>query len=282
MTQLSCSLCDSSDIKSLFKKDGIPYYRCRNCDFLFSRPQSNANLENLIEDYNPAYIDYLEKSVVDDRNFDSFLKWMKQFSSFEGVSVLDVGTGSGKLVRFLRDRGIDAYGIEPAPSLYTQFLAKESFFFCKTIEEFSETLEEDSFDIVLACDVIEHVVRPDIFLEHVYQVIKPNGKLFISTPDAGSLMAQVCGKCWHFYHKYHLSYFSRETITALAGNYGFREVGFGRLSRLRSVGYILQYLSDMVIRSGRLKMPETIKNFAIPINLFDIMSVAFEKREKGR
>jgi hypothetical protein len=29
-------------------------------------------------------------------------------------------------------------------------------------------------------------------------------------------------------------------------------------------------------------MPETIKNFAIPINLFDIMSVAFEKREKGR
>jgi hypothetical protein len=39
-------------------------------------------------------------------------------------------------------------------------------------------------------------------------------------------------------------------------------------------------MTDLVIRSGRLKLPKTIKDFVIPINLFDIMFVAFEKKGK--
>lgn len=280
MKQISCSLCDNTDLKHIFKKNDIPFYRCLNCHFVFSKPDRNPNRENLLEDYNPAYIDYLTKSVGDKRNFASFLKWMSRFCSFDGVRVLDIGTGSGKLVRFFRERGIDAYGIEPANSIYKKFLAEEPFFYCKTIEDFDETLTGGKFDIVLACDVIEHVEQPAVFLEHIQRLLKPNGKLFMSTPDVGSLMARMSGKWWHFYHEYHLSYFSRETIEASAERYGFNMLGFARLPRLKSLGYILQYMSDLVIRSGRLKIPKTIKDFAIPINLFDIMFVAFEKKRK--
>lgn len=33
-------------------------------------------------------------------------------------SIFDVGCGSGKFVRFLRSRGIEAYGVEPAEALF--------------------------------------------------------------------------------------------------------------------------------------------------------------------
>lgn len=262
----------------MFEKDRIPYYRCLDCHFAFSRPTQNANLERQLEDYEPAYINYLMESAEDIRNFTSFLAWMRQFVSFDKVRVLDVGTGSGKLVRFLHDRGIDAYGIEPARSIYSEFLGGESLFFCTAIEDFNEDLAGGKFDIVLACDVIEHVEQPNIFLKHVQRVLKPGGKLFVSTPDADSLVARILGSYWHHYNGYHLSYFSRKTIAMLAGRCGFDKVGFARLPRLMSAGYIVKYACDFLFRSGSVRQPRWAEKLVVPVNLYDIMYVAFEKK----
>jgi len=40
-----------------------------------------------------------------------------------------------------------------------------------------------SFDVVLACEVIEHVAHPDEFLKHLASLVRPGGAVVISTPN---------------------------------------------------------------------------------------------------
>jgi 2-polyprenyl-3-methyl-5-hydroxy-6-metoxy-1,4-benzoquinol methylase len=278
----NCSLCGGDRVRHIFDKADAPYFRCLACDFIFSRPATNANFENSLDDYEPAYLHYLEESAEDERNHAALLNWAEGFLSLEGKRVLDVGAGSGKFVRFLRRRQVEAYGIEPAAALYARFLADEPFFFSESIEEFAEHSECSKFGIVFACDVIEHVERPDAFIRKVSDLLEPGGMLFVSTPDVESVLARISRKWWHYFNKYHLSYLSRRTLGAIAVRHQLREVAFSRLPRWKSAGYLFQYLTDFVVGGDRLRLPERLNRLVIPINLFDTMYVAYESQDGTR
>jgi len=272
-----CPLCAIKPAHKIFDKGGISYYRCLTCNFVFSQAERNPNFTSTIDDYQPSYLQYLDISIEDDRNHAALLKWIKRFHSVEGKQLLDVGAGSGKLVRFLRTNGVDAHGIEPAAPLFAKFLASESWFSQKTIEEFENVSTRGALDIVLACDVIEHVDRPDILLQKASNLLRHGGLLLVSTPDVGSIFARLSGKRWHYYNEYHLSYLTRTSIGQLAKKVGLREVGFARLPRLKSVGYLFQYLMNFVLGTERISTPQWLNKIVIPVNLFDTMYVAFEK-----
>ena len=182
-------------------------------------------------------------------------------------------------MRFLRRKGVDAYGIEPAAPIFARFLADQPQFFALTIDEFADSPEAGRFSAVIACDVIEHVERPDRFLSKIASLLEPGGMLFISTPDVASVFARLCGSRWHYYNHYHLSYLSRTTIAQIAAGSRLEEVAFARLPRFRSLSYLIQYLADFVVGRGGFRAPARLDELAIPINLFDTMYVAFEKRE---
>ena len=277
-----CCICGSDRLGVAFEKKGIAYYRCLGCGFVFSQPASNANFENTLEEYEPAYLTYLDNAWEDELNLKSLLRWTQRFGAVEGARVLDVGTGSGKLVRFLRQRSVDAYGIEPAGPLYARFLADAPFFFNTSVEAMAAALPLGRFNVIFACDVIEHVARPDVFMECISHLLEPGGMLCLSTPDVGSAIARICGKRWHFYNKYHLSYLSRTTIGLLLSRCGLREAGFAHMSRFKSCGYIVQYLGDFIMGGRRHGVPERIKKWCVPVNLFDVMHVACMKpRARG-
>ncbi|MFH2058528.1 MAG: class I SAM-dependent methyltransferase [Pseudomonadota bacterium] len=276
----TCCLCKEETQQILFYKDFIKYYKCTGCDFVFSCPENNPNFENTLDDYEPAYLAYLDESTEDEKNFDLLWQWVLQFTPLEEKKVLDVGAGSGKLVRFLRKRNIESFGIEPAAPLFENFLYQEDYFFQETIEAFSLKLPFGGADVVFACDVLEHVSRPDIFFDHLAKALKPGGFLFVTTPDVESMFAHICGRNWHFYNKYHLSYFSRKTITTTAQQYGLIAVDFCKLSRIKSIGYLLNYIIDFVIRDRRnVKIPDWLNNIFFPIKTNDVMYVVFEKRQ---
>ena len=44
-------------------------------------------------------------------------------------------------------------------------------------------LEDESFDLVIATDVIEHILNTDNFLDNVRRVMKPDGAVLLSTPN---------------------------------------------------------------------------------------------------
>ena len=272
-----CRMCGTDYKKVLFEKRGIPYYRCRECGFIFSYPGENANFANKFDDYEASYLNYLIGTECDRKNYALLLTWMSKFCSWEGKRVLDVGAGSGKFVRFLREKKIEAFGLEPARALYERFLSKDSYFFCCYLEDFKEHLIGGNVDILVSWDVIEHMERPTVFFQNAAKLLKTGGMLFLDTPDVGSVLPRILGKWWHHYNRYHLSYFSRNTLATLAAQNGLKEIGFARLSYLKSMKYILQYLNEFVIGSKRMEFLKHVTETAIPINMRDMMFVAFQK-----
>ena len=272
-----CKICTSSNTHKCFEKDRVCYYRCADCTFVFSEPTTNANFQTKLEDYEEAYIGYLQDSVEDPNNFASLVAWMSQFRTIEGVRVLDIGCGSGKFVRYLRHRAIEAYGVEPSHVLYEHFLSEDDIFFNLTVDGFRIKFPHDKFDIVTAFDVIEHVDEPVPFVENISQMLKPQGLCFVSTLDVASVPARVLGKRWHFYNKYHMSYWSRDTLAKLASKSNLSLLCSFHCGRFRSVGYMLRYLFEFVFGRSGASIPRRLDAIYVSTNLFDTLCLCFGK-----
>ncbi|NJD60320.1 MAG: hypothetical protein C3F13_17370 [Anaerolineales bacterium] len=80
-------------------------------------------------------------------------------------SVLDVGCGSGALVRALRQRGVDAWGTDD-PGTSIQAFIPEFQAFCQ-LASVLEPLPQSHYDLIVCIDVLEHVSN-----EHTAQVVE--------------------------------------------------------------------------------------------------------------
>lgn len=79
----------------------------------------------------------------------------------------------------------------------------------------------ETFDVVLAGDVLEHMNNPGLFLERVKGVLNCSGRLIIGVPNAYSfnILKYVLGGSEPT-HKDHTYYFSVKTLSQLCSRYG--------------------------------------------------------------
>ncbi len=273
-----CPLCSTEHIKEIFKKNAVPYFRCLSCGFLFSGQTQNPNLDhNTLEEYEPAYIHYLEDSPEDAVNFSRMLAWIERFKPLKGLRVLDIGTGTGKLVRYLRRDSVDAYGIEPSAALYNRYLSREPFFFLTDIQGLpGVSAPQARYDAVIISDVLEHVRAPRLFFHDLGLVLNRGAVIYVCTPNADSFFARLCGKNWHYINKYHFSFFSRGTLRKVAEEHGLNELGFAHFTRFRSIGYIGQYFIDFVAKGSTLRVPDSWYQKGVALNLHDLMQIIYQ------
>ncbi|HEV3259079.1 MAG TPA: class I SAM-dependent methyltransferase [Gemmataceae bacterium] len=272
----SCPVCRSDRVRCAFVKEQVPYFFCRACRFGFAKPPTNPNLENRLEDFEDAYLQYFRPDPVDDRNFAALCAWMSRFGRLTGAALLDAGCGSGKLVRYFRAHAIDAQGLEPSAALFEHFLSADAFFTHGDLDRFCAQGPR-TFNVVTAFDVLEHVEDPVHFVEKLASLIPTGGLLFLSTPDVGSVAANVLGKYWHFFCPYHLSYFSRRNLTAVARRLGLKLLHVSRRGRYRSVRYAVQYFFDFLLRRPAPGFVKRLNGLYLPINIYDTMYLCFTK-----
>ena len=169
--------------------------------------------------------------------------------------------------------------MEPATPLFNRYLSGDEFFYNRTVEEFVAESDQ-TFDVVVASDVLEHVAQPTSFFHSLTRLLAPGGVLYISTCDVSSLTARVLGRRWHFYNRYHLSLFSPQTSAVLGANNDLQLVSVNHPARYRSIGYVLSYFCAFFLGKGRVSPPDITHKLTFPINLFDVMEL-FYMRDGG-
>ncbi len=92
--------------------------------------------------------------------------------------VLDVGCGLGVYVNFLREHGVDSCGIDI--SHYAAKISKQTI-----ASGLYLPFKSGIFDAVLSAHFIEHLTESEelAFLEETKRVLKPDGRLFLLTPN---------------------------------------------------------------------------------------------------
>ncbi|NWU99428.1 COQ3 protein, partial [Upupa epops] len=106
-----------------------------------------------------------------------------------GVKILDVGCGGGLLSEPLGRLGASVTGIDPVEDNIRTADQHKSFdpVLAKRIQYKSSSLEEiveesmETFDVIVASEVVEHVADLEMFIKCCSQVLKPEGSLFITT-----------------------------------------------------------------------------------------------------
>jgi len=109
----------------------------------------------------------------------------------KGDRLLDVGCGVGTISLELQERGFEVYGIDFSSVAIEK--AREKGINAIPCDADAEGIpfEDSHFDVVWAGDIVEHVFDPIFLLEEISRVLKPTGKVLISTPNDMNLHRRI-------------------------------------------------------------------------------------------
>lgn len=112
-------------------------------------------------------------------------------AAYVGGSLIELGSGEG-------------YGIKVLSPLVSRYLAIDKFEtelpsssvveFRKMILPSLQGIEDNSFDFAVTFQVIEHIRDDSMFVQEIHRVLKPGGKLFVSTPNK---LMSLTRNPWH-------------------------------------------------------------------------------------
>jgi len=104
------------------------------------------------------------------------------------ASVLDCGCNNGKLTKIVgRKIGTEQlYGIELV-DLWIPHAREQGVKVYQVDLNQRLPMEDDTFDVVFASQIIEHLYNTDLYIKEIWRVLKPGGYAVISTPNLASL-----------------------------------------------------------------------------------------------
>jgi 2-polyprenyl-3-methyl-5-hydroxy-6-metoxy-1,4-benzoquinol methylase len=234
----------------------VRVHRCASCGFAQVRPRLGR--DDLDALYPADYFDdasaigfrgYARRAQPNERAAYFLARRMRTLGATGPV--LEVGCALGFLLDALRRfapvevRGVDV-------SRFAASFAREHFGLavdCGTLEEAG--YEGASFGVVVAKDLLEHVLRPRELLAETARILRPGGLLWIVTPNGEGNLRPLRALAREMLREGrdevpvltqgHLSFFSREHVARLLDESGFDVVRLkntGVKRGLRALGWL--------------------------------------------
>lgn len=239
--------------------------RCKHCGYI-----QNADLQDVLCYYEQMDdSEYISSSETRSLQEKALLQKLANFAP--SGRLLDVGAGSGILVREALKMGYDAEGVEPSKSLQKHAAQLETNVHLGTLPHPDI---KGKFDTITVIDVIEHVLEPVALLKEVAKHLKPGGYGIVVTPDVSSLASRILGHKWWHFRIAHVGYFNKKNLTLAVQKAGLTPVSFGRPGWYFPASYLIKRLSVYLPKGIR---PKTIPkiDMVIPLNLFDSIYTIF-------
>jgi len=186
---VKCSLCGLDCPETLSVQRSWPVARCGHCGFIYlsSRPMESALEKLYSNEYydNPdvGYGGYVDNFHKYNRIFtELFNRRARDIEPFRGHGrLLEVGCAHGFLLDHLRKLQWKVKGLEVSP-LAAQYATGELGLdvYCGKLED--ARYKDNSFDVVLLLDVLEHLHRPFETLSEIGRILSAEGVLVVQCP----------------------------------------------------------------------------------------------------
>ena len=117
----------------------------------------------------------------------------------KNIRVLDVGCGTGAVLDLLKDRGFMVEGVDNNEEALKYCRNKNLNVTLGSAEKMS--YPDETFDLVVALDVLEHLPEPGLATQEIYRVLKKGG-VFIATVPAHQWLWSYHDVALHHYKRY--------------------------------------------------------------------------------
>lgn len=266
-----CVLCDSEQVGPLYDLPEMSIRKCAECGLVFNALTLEPGFDPTAQyssDYYDERSDYYEDTGEPSKErqeaLDSFgvgLDLLEKHQPSRG-RLIDVGCGYGSFLLTAKERGWEACGVDISKHAASVASKKAG------VEVKAGTLEEAGFadaefDAVALNDSLEHFADPNAQLRQVSRILKPDGALFLNTPNQDALLRVVADAMYRMsagaiaypvrklYHEFHLFYYSEETLTRLLKKHGLEIVELTRkpIPFIKARG---SHLERLIVRSFSL------------------------------
>jgi 2-polyprenyl-3-methyl-5-hydroxy-6-metoxy-1,4-benzoquinol methylase len=217
----TCPVCSSLAINPLLtvkdhsvSREDFVVWQCSHCSLRFTQDVPD---EEIIAPYyqSPDYISHSNtRTGLLNQLYQKVRKYtLQQKASLiieyttEKGSLLDIGAGIGAFLNVMQHRGWRVTGIEPDEGARGQ----ANKLFDITLQEASvlQHLPPTAYDAITLWHVLEHVHSLHEYVEHLKNLLKPGGRIFIAVPNYTSLDADNYSSHWAAYdvprHLYHFT-----------------------------------------------------------------------------
>ena len=144
-------------------------------------------MKNELDEYVAAY----EGKTIYDVDNQIILNWYPRRiieASLGAKSLLELGLGHGITSKIFAPHFDRHVILEGSPAVISRFKLVEPNYSGEIIETYFEDFEtNEKFDIIVLGFILEHVDNPVQILKHYKKFLAPNGKFFITVPNAKSL-----------------------------------------------------------------------------------------------
>lgn len=198
-------------------RDGYPCY-------FSSKDQQNDFFKKYLDNYDSIGEDDLAHSIQSKEYLEAQTQKMATYiDNVQGKVICELGIGQGLLLEQLQTQspkevvGVDIC-VPYLKHLHTKFASDA----LKLVIANAENIPfENHFDILVAADILEHVLNVGDFLHSAHRALKPDGKLVLKVPYMEDINMYSTQKGCP-YDFVHLRNFSKKTLRLLVENAGFK------------------------------------------------------------
>lgn len=201
LREIACPTCGPSDVDVLGWRGGRYHrfglgvetriVRCRSCSLLFPNPfPVPVDSEALYG--GPGIYFAGQDSAVKVQGYRELIREITQRVGGTSYRLLDVGCGCGELLQAANLEGVrGAIGLDFSPQMVAA--AQERYGVdarAQLIEDFAAS-DDEAFDVVMLCGILEHVTDPDAFVASVAKVAKPGAWIYLDIPQEPHLLSMI-------------------------------------------------------------------------------------------
>jgi SAM-dependent methyltransferase len=282
----SCVVCGAASAPWC-KRLGRTIYRCPQCRHI-AVPEGVArgsNGSSIYEGHDSVFLrDGNRDYYLDSTNMlaaQEKVRFVRRYWPDSG-RLLDVGSSFGHFLKAIGGT-CDARGLELSPDA-VEWSRREFGVTSKAGSLYTLPAAYDGqFEVITFWDVVEHLEDPRTALSALRSTLAPGGWLFLSTPDAGSLVARAMGPRWHYLDPIqHLNLFSVANLSRLLREAGFDVVNVDHVGHTYRLRYIMNRLAFLAgdgmigrpLSAAARGLPPLLAQRQLTVKLGDVMAVA--------